>query len=226
MNRMILLVALLLGAPAAAGDLLPMDLLYGTMDKGVLKEQIATIESGPAPASEPERLKRLGIAWHNLAVSGTRGASSEAEELLQAAAQAAPDDMEILAYLGSAQTMVARDAWNVVTKVSRVNKGVALLDKAVRGAPQNVVVRMVRANNSIDLPGFFGRRERALEDLGFLHERFAELTMAPNTAAEVSLKLGELVLEDGDSERARALFEEAQRLAPGSVWAEQAARQL
>nr|VFJ93151.1 MAG: Tetratricopeptide repeat [Candidatus Kentron sp. LFY] len=210
----------------AGSDPLPLDELAGAMDRQVLETEIANVEAAGQAIKETERLKRLGIAWHNLSVLEVGGASKEADKWLKKAFDIAPTDYEVMAYHGSARTMVARDSWNVVTKVSQANKGIALIDRAIREAPDNVIVRMVRANNSLALPEMFERRPKAREDFGFLHGRLDKLDISPETRAEICFKLGQILEEDGDRDGARALYEETRTLSPGGSWAQQAIGRL
>nr|VFJ42610.1 MAG: hypothetical protein BECKDK2373B_GA0170837_100234 [Candidatus Kentron sp. DK] len=205
----------------AMGDnnLLPLDKLAGTMDRQILETEIANIEATGKSIDKAERLKRLGIAWHNLASLEVSGASSEADRWLKQALDASPTDYEVMAYYGSARTMVARDSWNVVTKVISVNKGVSLIDKAVRKAPENIIVRLVRANNSLALPKMFKRRPKAKEDFSFLHERLDTLDISAETRAEICFKLGKIREEDGDSAGAKELYEQARSISPDGKWA-------
>jgi len=185
-----LLILLLVPMMAMAGnDLLPLRELAGTMDRQALEAEITQIE-GAASLTEAERLKRIGIAWHNLSVLEVGGASKQADRWLEKAKNAAPMDYEVMVYYGSARTMVGRDSWNVLTKMSTVNKGIAIIDKAVRQAPDNVIVRMVRANNSLALPEMFKRHPKAKEDFGFLHGRLDKLDISAETKAEICFKLG------------------------------------
>nr|VFK63160.1 MAG: Tetratricopeptide repeat [Candidatus Kentron sp. UNK]VFK71381.1 MAG: Tetratricopeptide repeat [Candidatus Kentron sp. UNK] len=202
---------------------LSIEKLAGTMDRQVLEQEIERLETTRGAIGEAEYRKRIGIAWHNLSALEVDDASGEADKWLGKASASSPSDYEVMAYYGSARTMVARDSWNVVTKVSSVNKGLALIDKAIRKAPDNVIVRMVRANNSLALPEFFERRPKAREDFGFLHARLDKLDISPETSAEICFKLGRILEEDGEREKAKALYEEARTIAPQSSWAKEAA---
>nr|VFK17315.1 MAG: hypothetical protein BECKLPF1236B_GA0070989_11148 [Candidatus Kentron sp. LPFa] len=205
----------------ASTGLLPLDELAGTMDRKVLETEIARIEAAGEAIDETEHLKRLGIAWHNLSVIEVGGASEQADKWLKKASGAAPTDYEVMAYYGSARTMVGRDSWNVLTKMSATNKGIAIIDKAIRQVPDNVIVRMVRANNSLALPEMFKRKSKARKDFGFLYGKFDTLALPPETKAEICFKLGEIREEDGDRAGARALYEQARSISPGGQWARQ-----
>jgi len=191
-------------------------------DRPRLEAEIARLESPAQPAGEAERLKRLGIAWHNLAALEVKGASDRAQEWLRQAATAAPDDVQVQAFLGSAQTMVARDSWNLLMKKRQADEGIERIDRAVRAAPDDVVVRMVRVNNSIALPRLFHRRGVARQDLALLHSKRQELGIGGETFAQVCVLLGRMQAEGGDVDQAQGLFTEARAAAPESRWALQA----
>ena len=129
-----------------------------------------------------------------------------------------------MAFLGSANTMVARDAWNPATKARLVNQGVQLLDRAVRMAPNNFSVRIVRMTNSLALPAFLGRGAKVREDLLQLSGPLAEQIPHPVLAAELSYRLGELMQHEGRTKRALDLVQQALAQAPDSDWAKRAAR--
>lgn len=86
-------------------------------------------------------------------------------QLLENLAHKFPSSQLIQAYTGSATTMSARDVWFIPSKISRVNKGIEILDKAVDVSDSNPHVLLIRANNSLKLPERFDRRSLAVEDL-------------------------------------------------------------
>ena len=81
-----------------------------------------------------------------------------------------PDHVLVAVYLGALHCLKARDAWAPWTKMSLVNKGVDLMDKAVENvakkAPQDLIrARIERAFVDAELPDMFGRKDVALENL-------------------------------------------------------------
>lgn len=226
MKKILFLLLLLPMMTMAGNDLLPLDELAGTKDREVLETEISRLETAGETIEEAERLKRLGIAWHNLSWLEVGGASKQADKWLKKASDAAPTDYEVMAYYGSARTMVARDSWNVLTKMSTANKGIAIIDKAIRQVPDSVIVRMVRANNSLALPDMFKRRPKAREDFGFLHGRLDTLDIPLETKAEICFRLGEIREEDGDQAGAKELYEQARSISPDGEWAKQATERM
>lgn len=167
--------------------------LYGLRKKESLQKFVWNAEQeSKDDLSDIKKLKMLGIAYHNLAVLKVKDASRKATAYLQKAYSLAPADDEVMVYLGSSTTMVGRDSWNVLTKVSIVNKGIKMMDEAVARMPDSIVVRMVRANNSLDLPEFFQRKGIARKDFEHLEMLITKPSaeVEPDIKAEVFYQLG------------------------------------
>lgn len=174
-------------------------------------------------------LKTLGICYHNLSRLGEKSAADKAIKYLEEASKLARQaDAEVLAYLGSSYTLKGRDEILPINKIKYVRKGCKLIDKAVGEQPRNVVVRMVRLNNSLALPRFFGRRKYAKEDCLFLiscHER-KELEIGSETLAEIYLRLGEFYRMEGNLNEAKRCWRKAIEHAPESQFAIEAKEKI
>ena len=105
----------------------------------------AAVDSA-APATEAESsvevppeyaaLREQAIALHDRAVEGDEDSAEQAVARLERYLKRFADDAEARAYLGSAYTMMARDASSVVNKTRYANRGVRHLDRALdAGAP-------------------------------------------------------------------------------------------
>lgn len=207
-----------------AWAVVPLDKLYGLREERALQQLIEQEEQ--QKVASPEQLKRLGIAWHNLAVLEQSGAAKKAFALLSKLYETTPKDNEVLAYLGSAKTMVTRDSWNVMTKISEVNKGIALLDKAVANEKDNFVIRIVRINNSLALPSFLSQENKAKQDLIYLVALFKRVNAPPDVLGEVYYKLGQLLAKEGDSTQSAFYFKQTIQTAPQTDWAKLAQEAL
>jgi hypothetical protein len=152
-----------------------------------------------APAELPAALAQA-IALHDAAVAGDEKAASAAREALADLVSAEPDNAVALAYLGSTHAVIARDAFNVVSKMSNTNKGLRHLDKALELAPQDVTVRMVRANVNWNLPEMFGRRGDAIEDMIVLDRLFrsAPRPRLAKAMQQIYARLNEAAAGQGD----------------------------
>jgi hypothetical protein len=83
--------------------------------------------------------------------------SSEKAETLCAQLQAVKNpDALIMAYLGSAQAIKAKHAWNPVNKMSFLNQGFKTINQAVAKDPNNLEVRFLRFSLQYYVPGFLG----------------------------------------------------------------------
>lgn len=124
----------------------------------------ATIAATPGDVAA---LKNAGIVLHQLARTDPKPETVErAERYLQEARKLDPNDPEIAAWLGSTITMKALFETDPGRQTFHVKAGTRLLDGAVRAAPDNRIVRLTRAYNSLELPPFLGRTRYAVEDLG------------------------------------------------------------
>ena len=134
----------------------------------------AKSESADTASPEIVVLREQGIALHDEAVKGDRGAAEEAVAHLERYLDRVSTDGAARAYLGSAYAMMARDASSVVNKTRYANRGVRHLDRALDAAPRSFTVRLVRANVNSSLPKMFGRGGAALEDMLALDEIYRE----------------------------------------------------
>ena len=171
----------------------------------------AAVPSAPATEAEsslevpPEyaALREQAIALHYRAVEGEEDSAEQAVAQLERYLKRFADDVEARAYLGSAYTMMARDASSVVNKTRYANRGLRHLDRALDAGAGNFTVRMIRANVNSSLPKMFGRGGAALDDMLALDEIY-RLAPFPRMAREMI-----------------RIYEELQRRAPDAgPWAE------
>jgi len=154
--------------------------------------------------SDYEALRDLGIAYHNAALKDSKVYAKKAIEYLEKAHAKKMDDNVVLCYLGSAYTLLAKDASNPMDQMSFVNKGVEYMDKAARKDPDNITIRMTRANNSKSLPKFLNRRPIAYEDFEHLADLFERGLKVPfQLKTSVYHSLAALYREDGDVAKAQ-----------------------
>ena len=86
-------------AAFAADKSLSVKTIAGTMDRVFLEQVIQDIQNAEN-LHEIERLKYLGIAWHNLSTTKVRGASKQAYRLLKQVFESSAADYEVMAYYG------------------------------------------------------------------------------------------------------------------------------
>lgn len=164
-------------------------------------------------SSDGETLKCIGIAYHRMTRKNAKKYAPKAIELLTKALKANKKDYETMCYLGSATTMMAKRTWNPMKKMSCVNKGAALMDKAIRKDPDNVSVRMTRAYNSKNLPSFLNRGHLAVEDFEYLAGLIEKTPEAyASIKKDVYTNLCELYGKAGDQAKAEKFKNLAENL--------------
>lgn len=172
-----------------------------------LSDEEARAALGPLAAQlartpdDVEALKASGILRHQIARGDPERQDVElAERDLKRARELSPDDQEIAAWLGSVTTMKATFETDPGRQTLWVKVGTKLMDAAVKAAPDNLVVRLVRANNSIELPAFLRRARYGVEDFGYYLDACAKRPCPASRVEEARRKL----------ERARQLVAQAQ----------------
>lgn len=109
--------------------------------------------------------KNAGIILHQKSrKKPTQENIIEAERYLKKANRANKTDAETLAWLGSVTTMKAQFEKDPGRQTFFVKSGTNKLDKAVLMEPDNKVIRLTRAYNSLEIPPFLGRTRFAIVD--------------------------------------------------------------
>ncbi|MEO7168528.1 MAG: hypothetical protein ABI787_02470 [Spartobacteria bacterium] len=156
-----------------------------------------------APPNEPEvaRLYARGLAGDEQAVIDCIAAI---EETLATK----PNDQLARVYLGSAYTLRSRDLGFGKAKLDTLRKGIALMDAAVTGAPNDANVQLTRAVTTQALPGFLGRRKIALTQLNNLVALVEKdpAKLKPDDRQLLYLNAGEAAKAAGEKERALELW--------------------
>lgn len=199
-------------------------------DKGELNEIVdkaeKVVEKNP---DDKNSLKTLGIAYHNLADIGVKKAAKESVEYLKHANKLYPEDALILAVLGSSTTMVGKYSGKLVTEGRKyVNKGANMLDRAVKMSPDDVLVRVIRANNSRGIPKLFGRRNLHKTDLLHIVEiiKRSPKEVSTELQAQVYYKLGMVYDSEGDDSSAKSYFKKTIEVFPDSEFGKKAQKEL
>lgn len=194
-----------------------------------IQTQIAALED--SLRQEPEDtgvLLKLGILYHNLGVEGDRKAVKRAKDLFEKLLELEPQNAEALAWCGSVLTLKGRDILFPISKLGYVNDGIEKMDKVVELAPDNINVRMIRAHNSLNLPGIFHRIEIAITDfehLLTLREKRQE-EFSKSLLAKIFLGLGSAYKKKEDMVKARENWRKAVEVLPDSREADMARKLL
>ncbi len=194
-----------------------------------IQMQIAVLKD--SLREEPENteiLLKLGILYHNLGVEGDKKAVKRAKKLFQKLLEINPQNVEALAWYGSVLTLRGRDVLFPVSKLGYVSNGIKKMDKAVELVPDNIGVRMIRAHNSLNLPGIFHRIKIAITDFEHLltlrQEKQQEFSKA--LLAKIFLGLGSAYKKKEDIIKARENWQKAVEVLPDSMEAEMARKLL
>jgi len=164
-------------------------------------------------------------------------AREEAEALYRGLGQPAGE-----AFLGSLQILKARDlgekgilrGWVYSFKrLSSVRTGIDLLDRTRKKYPDDLEVRIVRANTYLELPAPFGKFAEGFSDMKTLLQWLdAGKVEIPNEEpffrdrAAIYYQAGRYFLKDGQSERATRFFSMSNEASPDSPFGRASRRRL
>jgi tetratricopeptide (TPR) repeat protein len=173
-------------------------------------------------------LLELGILCHNVGTEGDKNAVKKSKKILEKLIKLEPENAEAHCWYGSVLTLNGRDAWFPLSKVKYVNDGIKEMDKAVKLAPDNITIRMIRANNNLALPDMFNRTEIAIADFEYLlsmKEEEPEI-FEKDLLVEILLNLGNAYKKKGDLGKARKNWQKVTLIAPDSEEALEAKKLL
>jgi len=153
------------------------------------------------------QLVQEGAALHDRGVDGEKTAAEQALKLFEDAVEEYPDDPMLKAYYGSSVSLVGRYAEDANATFAAAIKGIKIVDEAVKMAPGDVRVRLVRAKHCMRLPELFFRRTAvAIVDLEFVRERAEQSDLSKEEWLEVLWMLGSAYLRLGIVEDAKATW--------------------
>ena len=163
------------------------------------------------------------------AVAG--GKSAESSRLLwKAIFDGDPQDREATAYCGASTVLAAAGARWPWEKGRLAREGMALLDRAVTSAPDDLEARFLRGMTNYRLPRFLGRFDLAADDLAFVAGRArpaAEAGLLDRPLAAAALyHYGRVCEERGDRAAAAAACRAATEVGPDTPSGRAAARWL
>lgn len=140
------------------------------------------------------------IALHNAGRDGDTDATEQAVAAFNALIKTQPGNAKAVAYLGSSYALTARDARSVTDKIRYTNRGLRFLDQAATMAPNDFVVRIIRANVTGALPAMFGRTETTVEDMLTLDQMFTRAQSPAMAGPMVGIyaQLVEIAPDQGD----------------------------
>ena len=169
-------------------------------------------------------LLALGKLCHNratLKVPDAGDAVALAEKYLKRLLQLEPRHAFGRALLGSTIVLTAKEAWLPTTKISRVHRGLAEMDAALKDSPDDENARFTRASNNLFLPDFFDRKDIVMADFAWLQERADKGRFEPEFRQYVVLFHGQAQEKYGDKVRARKLWRAGLAIDPKSKVADE-----
>lgn len=163
--------------------------LSGDDAKYRLDQAISAIESDPENISE---MKNAGILMHQMnRKDPDKKLVKQGEKYLKTALKKDKKDYETMAWLGSIITMKAMFENDPGKQTLYVKMGAKKMDKAIKKAPDNKVVRLTRANNSMELPPFLKRTRFAVTDFEAFLNLCKTQTCADHEVQDANKKLVE-----------------------------------
>ncbi|MFQ6082801.1 MAG: tetratricopeptide repeat protein [Candidatus Aminicenantia bacterium] len=175
-----------------------------------------------------EFLLELGILYHHLAQEGNKDGIKRGEEIFKKLLEIDPENAQAYCWYGSLLTLKGKYATLPFNKIRFVNSGTKKMDKAVELAPDNITVRMIRANNSLSLPDFFHRLELAITDFEYLlllKEKNPDL-FSKDILVQIYFALGKAWQRKEDIARAKKYWQKVIGIDPDSKQGIEAKRLL
>ena len=136
------------------------------------------------------------IALHDAARDGDEEAVEPAIEMLTMLNKADPENVEVIAYLGSSYALVARYETGWFARWHNGRKGLKLLEQALERAPNNFTVRMVRARVYGAMPTFLGYVDDAIDEMLALHRIFSSLDTPSKQMSEAMVPIYRSLITD------------------------------
>jgi hypothetical protein len=156
------------------------------MTLAVRSAELAASEKGLPAARKPatgtgeaeraraaEAYLKAGVMCHDIQRDFAEPMIAKADEYLRASL-AYRETALARAYLGSAHIIQARDAASVISKVAEVDTGLKEVDAAVESAPDDILVRAIRVECTVELPEMFKRLDTVSSDLKVLLEAYSK----------------------------------------------------
>ena len=139
------------------------------------------------------------------------------------------DNPLVSVYFGSLRLIEAQHTWALWKKNALSKEGIQLMDQAVAAAPGNLEVRFVRGATERELPGFFGRKAQAKEDIAAIVRNpgaQSAKVLEPRLAAASFYYYALDCLDVGKKSEADTALRTAVRIAPDSHSGHMAAEKL
>lgn len=131
------------------------------------------LQAPPTSQNVKKKQGDPGVELHLRALSGDKTATEKAFDYYSKAHQANRKDQLIAAYYADCMSMKGRDAKDPKDLFANAIKAMKELDNCVNREPDNIQIRLLRANQSFRLPeAFFRRTLTAIEDFKYFIRRY------------------------------------------------------
>lgn len=195
-----------------------------------LKKHIIELES---KSDNNQVLKlRLAILYNSSSLLGDTGNAEKAYKILLDIKNkekfSEEIEMVILVYLGSSRSLMARDSYNPVSKMSYVKEATAYLDDAVSKYGKDIFLpRYVRGTVFSGLPDMFKKKSTAESDLKYIISEYESKKIIPsNLASEAYFNLGNIHKSNKKTDDAIRAWKKCISLNPNSKTAEKAKKNI
>lgn len=183
----------------------------------LLEQRQAELEAyvaQPPGSDDTAALTELGVVYHSLGLT-EQPALERAQRVLERAMFLDPGNAQAVAWYGSTLVAGAIYEQRPMLRTRYMMLGFTQLDRAVRMAPDDPIVRLARADICLGVPSFVGRIGTARKDV----DRLIELARTRPRETDPILPLiyqraGDTYALLGQPERARAYWQAALRELP------------
>jgi len=143
-------------------------LIYSAVVLSCLGSYACSKETSTAstPSKKESSLPKheLYLTWHNECLSGETKTIDAKIKAFEARLESDPNDHLAEVYLGSANALRAKASFWGPSKLKYLKRGQKLMDAAIKAAPNDPRVRMVRAIGYYKVPKRFNCRETSIKD--------------------------------------------------------------
>jgi len=195
------------------------------------------LASGAAWADTPPTFA-AAVADFELGRGGDGGATERASNTFRVLSDSEPRNPTYLAYYGASLTVMARDAWAPWTKMKLADRGLALIDDAlrmlgpeqdrvgIRGVPVSMETRLIAASTFLGVPAALNRLEAARTVVAAARTRSGFGSTPASVRASFEHLGSQVARRDGDGAAERASLLRALELWPEAPFAASAHERL
>ncbi len=209
MKSFIIFIALMLGISACFAQ------SSAQQNKIVMLNQLSKeIKQSP---NNVRLLLNAGMLCHQLAIKDKKYVE-EGENYFKKALSIDPNLSIAKAWYGSLLTIEGKYSLMPWNKLKDVQRGLNVMDAAVKSDRNNVAVRMVRGDNNLALPKFFNRIDSAIVDLRFVVSELKsnKKLQSKYNLAQQYLRLADAYQIKGQTDKSKKIWKNVSANFPGT----------